>query len=97
MPVLNLSFARITDPEAFASYVRQAAGIMAAFGVEEIGRGTFAAQMAGPEETLSVGAVFRYPSMAAAEAIFASADYVALIPLRERACEMTILLFDEGG
>ena len=52
--------------------------------------------MAGTAGAPTVGAVFRYPSMAEAEALFASPRYQALIPLRERACEMTILLFDEG-
>lgn len=97
MPVLNLSYARIKDPAAFADYVLRAAEIMADFQVEVVGRGEFAACMAGTAGAPTVGAVFRYPSMAEAEAFFASPRYQALIPLRERACEMTILLFVEGG
>jgi uncharacterized protein (DUF1330 family) len=97
MPALNLSFAEIKDPAAFAEYVKQAAEVMKHFNVEVVARGDYAATVAGPGLPCTVGAAFRYPSLAEARAFFDSDQYRALIPLREKACNMTILLFEEAG
>ena len=97
MTVLNLSFATIRDPELFSEYVRQAGDIMRDFGVEVVARGDFAECVTETSLCPTVGAVFRYASLEVARSFFASEAYRALVPLRDRACDMTILLFEEGA
>lgn len=94
---LNLSSARIKDADLFAQYVEKAGALMRRFDVEVVARGAFEAVIAGPADDVSVGAVFRYRDMETAKAFFASEEYRALLPLREAACGMTIVLFQETG
>lgn len=94
---LNISFARIKDPDLFAKYLEHAGVLMQRYGVEVVARGVFETVVAGPDDAVNVGAVFRYRDMETAQAFFASEDYPALLPLREAASEMTILLFREVG
>ena len=95
MSVLNLSFAEIIDPELFERYVERAGVLMKDRGVEVVSRGRYVTSLAGQDLQPAVGAVFRYPDMEAATSFFASEAYLALIPLRNKACRMTIHLFDE--
>ncbi len=97
MPVLNISTAIIRDPDAFKEYLAKAAEIMADFNVTVVARGAFIETHAGPEKDRHIAAVFRYPDVETAKAFFASDAYVALLPLRERACEMTIRFYEENG
>lgn len=95
MSILNVSIAKIKDESAFAQYVSQAAAIMADFDVQLVARGTFVEAISGCSASSSVSAVFRYPNIEVAKAFFASERYEAIVPLRERACDMTITLFEE--
>ena len=95
MTVLNLSFAEIIDPELFEDYVERAGALMKDRGIEVVSRGRYVTSLAGHDLQPAVGAVFRYPDMATATSFFASKEYLALMPLRDKACRMTIHLFDE--
>ena len=95
MTVINLFFAEIIDADLFQNYVERAGALMQDQGVEVVSRGRYVNSLAGQGLQPAVGAVFRYPDMEAATSFFASEAYLALIPLRDRACRMTIHLFDE--
>ena len=95
MTVLNFSFATLKDPALFDDYVRQAAKLMAQQDVEVVLRGRFAATLKGPAKPPHVAAVFRYRSLEAARAFYESAAYQALVPLRNRACDMDIRFYEE--
>ncbi|MEM9477658.1 MAG: DUF1330 domain-containing protein [Pseudomonadota bacterium] len=94
---LNLSFARIKDADLFVQYVEKAGELMRRYDVKVFARGAFEAVIAGPAEAVSVGAVFRYRDMETARAFFASEEYRALLPLREAACDMMVVLIPETG
>lgn len=96
MTALNLSCATVKDPDLFSEYVRQAGDIMRDFGVEVVAKGNFAECVTETGLCPTVAAVFRYASLDMARSFFASEAYRALIPLRDKACDMTILLFEEG-
>ncbi len=95
MAVLNFSYAAVKDIDAFKSYVQQAAILMEASGVEIIVRGEYAATKRGEKLSPHIAAIFRYPDMATAEAFYTSEAYLKLIPLRDKACEMTIQFYNE--
>ena len=96
MPVLNISTAIIRDPELFAEYVAKAATIMADFDVTVVMRGDYIETFCGVDPGAHIMAVFRYPDLETAQAFFFSDAYRALLPLRDRACDMTIRFYDEG-
>lgn len=95
MPILNFSYAIIKDAEAFKEYLSKAAALMNDTGVEVLARGDFAKSILGPDKEPHIAAVFRYPDMATATAVYASPEYAGLVPLRDRACEMTIHFYNE--
>lgn len=95
MTVLNFSYATIKNAEKFQQYLEAAAALMEGADVEVIVRGEFSKTMAGDHTAPHIVAVFRYSDMAAAENIYTSAQYKALIPLRDEACDMTINLYEE--
>ncbi len=95
MTVLNFSYATIKNAEKFQQYLEAAAALMEDANVEVVVRGGFSKTMAGGNSAPHIVAVFRYPDMAAAERIYTSEQYKALIPLRDEACDMTINLYEE--
>ena len=97
MAVINVSVARVKDEAAFDAYLRAAAELMQGFDIEVVARGSFLETLSGEAPAGHVMAVFRYPDMKVARSFFASQGYQALIPLRDRACEMTIHLYEEAS
>lgn len=95
MPILNFSYAIIKDAEAFKEYITKAGALMNDTGVEVLVRGEFAKSILGSKKEPHIVAVFRYPDMATADAVYASPEYAALVPLRNRACDMTIHFYNE--
>jgi len=93
--VLNFSFATLKDRALFEDYVAQAAALMAQDGVEVVVRGRYAKTLNGSDEPPHIAAVFRYQSLEAAYAFYDSAAYKALVPLRDRACDMEIRFYEE--
>lgn len=93
MSVLNFSYATIKDAEAFRDYVTKAAALMQRMEVEVVLRAEFAKTVRGAEKGAHIAAVFRFRDMAAAEAFYASEDYLPLVPLRDRACDMEIQFY----
>lgn len=68
---------------------------MSDFEVQVVARGSFVETIAGDHSPNTVSAVFRYPNLDVASAFFVSGRYQAIIPLRERGCEIEVALFDE--
>ena len=95
MTVLMIARAEVKDADKFAQYLAAAGEVMQEHGVEVVVRGDFAKTLAGIEADAHIAAVFRYPSMEAAEAIYSSEDYLALVPLRDEACDMQMDMYDE--
>lgn len=97
MTVLNFSYADVKDADKFQQYVQAAAVLMQEAGVEVVVRGRFADTMRGPEKSNHIAAVFRYSDMAAVEQFYNSEKYLAIVPLRDEACDMTIHLYEEAS
>lgn len=84
----------IKDPDKWAEYRGQVPGTLAPWGAELMLRGRLAEVFAGAHAH-SDTVVIRFPDLAAARGWHASAAYQALVPLRQQAADVTLLLFEE--
>lgn len=95
MSILSFNYAVIKNPEAFQEYVQKAAALMEVANVEVVARAKFAETILGAAKEDHISAIFRYPSLNAAKALYASDQYKEIIPLRDKACEMNIHFYTE--
>lgn len=95
MSALSFNYAVIKNPEAFQEYVQKAAALMEAADVEVVIRAKFAETVQGEPKEDHISAVFRYPSLSVAKALYESDRYKEIIPLRDKACEMSIHFYNE--
>ncbi len=95
MTVLNVATTRLKDPARMQDYIAGAAPLMRAHGAEVVVRGQYAKTLLGPDQDAHILGVFRFPSMAAAERFYGCEEYLALVPLREAAGDMTFQFYEE--
>lgn len=84
----------ILDPEAFQEYARQAGGTLAEFGGTVLLKGKTSDVLAGDHGHKTVG-VLGFPSSEHAWKWYHSSRYQELIELRDRAAEMTVVVYSE--
>lgn len=84
----------VKNAEKWAQYRAQVPATLAPWGAELVFRGQQLAALAGAQRHASI-VVIRFPDVAAINAWFASPAYQALLPLREQAAEMDLLVYDE--
>ena len=94
MAVFFIATSRIKDPAKFADYGSKAAGTFLPFGGELVARGKAYESLAGESDHHAVGVV-RFANMEALNSWFRSADYQALISLRDAAADMTLVAYAE--
>ncbi len=94
MAAFFVATSRIKDPQKFADYGSKAGASIAPFSGELVIRGKSVDTLAGGSDHQVVGVV-RFPDMAALRAWYRSPDYQALIPLRDEAAEMTLVIYEE--
>jgi len=83
----------VKDPERWQVYRERVPATLAAWGGEVLLRGRRVALLAGQHgHTDSV--VIRFPDAQAVSAWYGSAEYQALIPLREAAAEMVLICYE---
>ena len=83
----------VTNPEKWAQYRSQVPVTLAPWGAELGFRGRQAAVLAGGNRHADI-VVIRFPSRAAVDGWFASPAYQSLIPLRQAAAEMDLLVYE---
>ena len=84
----------IKDPAKWAEYRDRVPGTLAPFGGELMFRGKLAATLSGKHAHTDTVAI-RFADLATAQAWHDSPAYQALIPLRQQAADITLLLFEE--
>ncbi len=94
MAAFFVSTVTVKDKEKFQQYAKRAAETFAPHGGELVLRGQFDAVLAGEDNHHAVGIV-RFPDRAALSAWYGSDEYQALIPLRDKAAEMTLVAYSE--
>lgn len=86
----------VKDPQLWAQYRRLVAGTLQPSGAELLLRGSLCHVLSGDhrhEDTV----VIHFPDRKAVQAWYASEAYQALIPMREQAAEMDLLVFEENA
>lgn len=86
----------VTQPEKFAQYSHNVGPTLKQFGGELMVRGKRNDTLAGTEVNHSAVGVIKFPDMSSLNNWYASAAYQALIPLRNEACDMTIVSYNEA-
>lgn len=82
----------VKDPAKFQEYAEKAGATFAAHGGEPVLRGKVNGALVGATDHQAVGIV-KFPNQDALAAWFGSAEYQALIPLRDQAADMTITTY----
>ena len=85
--------ADVRDWEGFQAYVDRSPGVLARFGGRHIARGGRTVTFEGPEETRRI-VIAQFPDFESAEACYRSAEYQAIIPLREGNAVFEFILTD---
>ena len=82
----------IKNPEKFREYASKAAATFAAYGGEIALRGKAEEALAGSLGHTTAGAV-KFPDMDSLLRWFKSEEYQAIVPLRNKAADMTIIAY----
>jgi len=82
----------VKDQEAYQTYAQSVGPTLAPFGGKAVLRGKADGALAGQLNHQSVG-IIEFPDIDAVKAWYASDAYQALIPLRTRAADMTIITY----
>lgn len=86
----------VTEPDKFAQYSLNVGPTLKAFGGELMVRGKRNSTLTGTEPKHTAVGVIKFPDMPSLDNWYASAAYQALIPLRNEACDMTIVSYNEA-
>lgn len=92
MQAFFIATVKIKNPEKFQEYASKAAATFAPYGGEIALRGKAEEALAGSLGHNNVGVV-RFPDMDALLRWFKSKEYQAIIPLRKKAADMTIVAY----
>lgn len=92
MSAFVVATSKIKDKEKFGAYAQAAGATLAAHGGSVAKRGQFDQTLAGEGAHHAV-AVLEFADMDALNGWYQSADYQAIIPLRNEACDMTIVSY----
>lgn len=94
MGIINISTAIVKDEKLFQEYIQKAALLMKEQNVEVICRGKYVETMRGDTHSHHIVAVFKYANKNALNHFYTCEEYKKLIPLRDKACEMTIQIYE---
>ena len=84
---------QVKDPEKLKIYVSQVGATMAPHGGKMVARGKVSKQLTG-EVKHQIEALFEFPSADAIDAWYASDAYQALIPNRDEAAYVTVVVLN---
>lgn len=92
MPAYWIAHVTVTDPEAYKGYQALAPAAFAAHGARFLARGGAHQVMEGP--VLDRHVLIEFPSLAAAQACYASAEYTQARAARDGACIAHVTLVE---
>ncbi|MEM9779303.1 MAG: DUF1330 domain-containing protein [Pseudomonadota bacterium] len=95
MPALWIAHVDVTDPDAYADYIKVASEQIPAHGGVFIARGGAFEQLEGRAYPRNV--VARFPSMEAARACYNSPEYQAVVPTAMAASERSVMILEIEG
>lgn len=95
-PAYVVGHITVKNPEQWATYRSRVPETLAPWGAELVFRGSQVAVLAGGNRHADI-VVIRFPGIAAVNAWFSSPAYQALIPLRQEAAEVDLLVYESGS
>ena len=95
MAAYLIAHVKVLNPELMAEYSSKAGPTIPAHGGTVITRGKVAEVLAGSHSG-NVALIAKFPDAAAAHAWYNSAEYQAVIPLRDRALEANFVVIEEA-
>ncbi len=93
MPAYLIGHVNVHDEERWARYRRSVPATLVNWGGELMFRGRLAGTLSG-EQPYAETVVLRFPDLASIEGWHRSADYQALIPLREAAADVILASYE---
>lgn len=90
MSAFFIATAAIRNPERMQEYAQKSMATIAAFGGEPVVKGKVIGILSG-DAKYQMTAVIKFPNVEAIDSWYQSADYQALIPLRDEAADVTIV------
>ena len=93
MATMMSATVQVKDPEKLKVYVSQVGATIAPHGGKMIARGKVTKQISG-EVNHQIEALFEFPSADAIDAWYASDAYQALIPNRDEAAYVTVVVLE---
>ena len=93
MPAYLIANVTVTDPERYAAYRAQAPAVIARYGGRYLVRAGQVHQLEG-DMALDRVVVLEFPTLEAAQAFYASADYAPLRQIRQQAARSSIVLVE---
>ena len=84
---------RVKNKDKLQDYAAAAGPTIAAHGGEFVMRGMFGTALAGQSDPHMTG-IIRFPDLDTARKWYGSDAYQAIIPLRDEACDMTLLAYN---
>ena len=94
-PAYGIGHITVKDPALWAEYRSKVPATIAPWNAELVCRGELVEVLAG-EHAHRDTVVIRFPSLAALQGWYRSAEYQALVPLRERAADVVLLAYEEA-
>jgi uncharacterized protein (DUF1330 family) len=93
MSAYILAMVEITDPESFEDYRQRVPAVIAAYGGRYLVRGGAIRELEG-QKPASRLVILEFADMARLEAFYNSADYQALVAIRQRAATSALLAIE---
>ena len=90
MSAFVIATVAIKNPEKLQEYAQKSMATIAAFGGEPVARGKVVGIFSG-DAKYEMTAVVKFPDIQAIDSWYQSADYQALIPLRNEAADVTLV------
>jgi len=84
----------IKDADRYLAYTKKAGPTVRAYGGEYLTKGKVVKTLVG-EHNGHAAAVVKFPDQAAIQAWYYSNDYQTLIPSRDAAADVTLIIYDE--
>ncbi|HEY0878163.1 MAG TPA: DUF1330 domain-containing protein [Zeimonas sp.] len=93
MPAYLIGHVNVRDASRWAQYRSRVPSTLTRWGAQLLFRGRLAETLSG-EQTYSETVVLRFPDLAAIDGWHRSADYQALIPIREAAADVLLASYE---
>ena len=95
MSAIMISQIKVTDPQAFQSYMAKTQEVAASYNAKLLFRGKMTNILNGNSGAHEMVVIVTFPDMKTLNSWYASAEYQALIPLRDEGSDQLMISYEE--